>query len=84
MTQFTHTDLTLTVLAGQSHGLIRAEVQAMEQRAALYQGVRDAVLKLGLSVDEVSAATGLTPTEIRQALSEVPALDELAVLSGVS
>lgn len=84
MTDLTPTDLTLTVLAGQSNGLIRAEVQAQAQRNKLYQGVRDAVLKLGLSVDEVSAATGLTPTEIRLALSEVPALDELAVLSGVS
>lgn len=76
--------LTALVLADQATGLIRAEVRAQEQRERLYSGVRDAVNKLGCTVDEVSAATGLTPDEIRRALEEVPALDDLEVLAGVS
>lgn len=76
--------LTTAVLADQSAGLIRAEVRAQEQREKLYAGVRDAVCKLGCSVDEVSAATGLTPEVIKSVIDAEPAVsDELAALAGI-
>jgi hypothetical protein len=74
---------TLTVLRSEADGLIREEIRTEAQRAALYKGVRDAVLKVGVPVSDVSAATGLTVTEIRKVLDEVPALTELAELAGV-
>lgn len=81
----THTDLTLNVLRGEANGLIRDEIRAAEQRERLNRGVRDAILKLGVSINEVSAATGLTIEDIRTVIDQTPVIDDdLAVLAGVS
>lgn len=74
---------TLIVVRSEADSLIRDEVRSARQRARLEHAVRDAVLKLGVSVDEASNASGLTPDEIRRVLAEVPATDGLAVLTGV-
>lgn len=80
------TALTITstaVLESLRDGLIRAEVRAGNERRQLERAAVDAVRKLGASVDEVSAATGLTPAEIRSLLDRTPSCDlELADLAG--
>jgi hypothetical protein len=63
-----HTD-TLTILRRQSEELIRAEVRGMEAREQLERACFEAVTKLGCSVDEVSAASGLLPAEIRRIIA---------------
>jgi len=68
------TDDTLTVVRSQSEALIRAEVRGMEARAQLERACYEAVTKLGCSVDEVSAASGLTPAEIKRIVEAPPAL----------
>lgn len=77
--------LTRSILANESEGLIRAEIHALERRAKLERAIVEVVTKLGCSVDEVSEATGLTPTEIRKLIARPPELDEdLAALSGTA
>jgi len=75
---------TLAIVRDQSAGLIRAEVRAAKQRERLYSAVCDSIRKLGLGIDEVSEASGLTPDEIRRVLDEPRALEDLAVLAGIS
>lgn len=55
---------TLIVVRDQASALIRAEVRAGEQRKQLERAVWDSINKLGLSIDAVSDASGLTPAEI--------------------
>lgn len=59
---------TLTIVREQSDVLIRAEVRGMEARATLERACVEAVTLLGCTVDEVSAASGLTPAAIRRLL----------------
>lgn len=63
----------LIVVRDQSARLIRAEVQSANQRASLERAVTEAVRLLGVSVDDVSEASGLTPAEIRRLLDRAPA-----------
>jgi hypothetical protein len=74
-----------TVIRDQSAQLIRAELRTAEQRAKLEIAVRDAIVKLGCSIEDISEASGLTPAEIRRVLATVPPMDgdDLAALSGV-
>jgi len=74
-----------TVIRDQSAQLIRAELRSAEQRAKLEIAVRDAIVKLGCSIEDISEASGLTPAEIRRVLAAVPPMDgdDLAALSGV-
>lgn len=84
MTDTLNDNLWQAVLGDQSARLVRANLSAQDQRATLEKGVRDAVLKLGASISEVSAVTGLTVDEINTAIAQVPAMDEdLAVLAGL-
>jgi hypothetical protein len=77
------TKLTQDVIRAESVTLIRYEVLAAEQRARLEMAVRDAIVKLGCSVEDISEASGLTPTEIRRLLAAVPPMDEeIAVPTG--
>lgn len=78
-------NFTLGIVASERDSLIRQEVKAMNQREILERACRDAVLKLGHNVDEVSEASGLTPNEIR-ALVDSPQItgDELKALAGVA
>jgi predicted transposase YdaD len=76
-------NMTRAVLETHRSALIRAEVLAGKQRAELERAARDAIVKLGLSIDEVSEATGLTPAELRQIASE-PAEIGLDALAGVA
>lgn len=57
---------TLIVVRDQASALIRDEVRAGNQRAALENAVYDAINKLGSSINDVSEASGLTPAEIRK------------------
>ena len=61
-----------TVIRDQSAQLIRAELRSAEQRAKLEIAVRDAIVKLGCSIEDISEASGLTPAEIRRVLAAVP------------
>lgn len=76
-------DHKLIVVRDQSAALIREEVRSMRQRELLEKAVRDAVIKLGCSVDEVSDASGLTPSDIYEVLDSAPADDNLAALAGI-
>lgn len=78
------TALDLKVLEDQRSALIRAEVLAGKQRARLENAARDAIVKMGRSIDDVSEATGLTPTELRVILDQPAPLDDLAVLAGTA
>jgi hypothetical protein len=72
------------IVREQRTALIRAEVLAGEQRTQLERAVRDAVLKMGRSIDAVSEASGLTPAEIRE-IAEAPSeLESLDALAGVA
>jgi hypothetical protein len=74
----------LIVVRDQRSALIRAELRAGKQRHLLENAVRDAIRKLGNTVDEVSDASGLTTTEIHRILDEPTPMDsELDALSGV-
>lgn len=61
----------LIVVRDQASALIRSEVRAGNQRAALERAVFDAINKLGSSVNDVSEASGLTPAQIRK-IAETP------------
>jgi len=61
--------LTLAVVRDQSEALIRAEVRGIEAREQLERACYEAITLLGCSVDEVSEASGLTPTHIRRILA---------------
>ena len=76
---------TLTVVRSESAALIRDEVRAFNQRTRLESAVRDAVLKCGATVDEASAASGLTPAEVQRVLADMPPLSDgdLAALVGL-
>jgi hypothetical protein len=63
----------LIVVRDQSAALIRAEVRSMRQRELLERAVVESVRLLGVSVDDVSEASGLTPAEIRRLLDRTPA-----------
>lgn len=78
----THMD-TLIVVRDQASALIRAEVRAGDQRAQLERAVHDAVNRLGKSIDDVSAASGLTPDEVRKIASRARDLEGDA-LAGIA
>lgn len=61
---------TLTVVRSQSDALIRDEVRAMKARAQLEQACYEAITVLRCTVDEVSEASGLTPTELHRICAE--------------
>ena len=73
------------VIRDQSAQLIRAELRSAEQRQMLERAVRDAIVKLGCSIEDISEASGLTPAEIRRVLATPLAMDDddLARLTGV-
>lgn len=74
----------LIVLRNEASALIRDEIRAASQRAVLEAAVRDAVTKLGCSVDEVSAETGLTPKAIYKIIdTPEPIEDELERMMGL-
>lgn len=75
---------TLTIVREQSARLIRCELSAAGERDRLERACVQAIRKLGQSVDEVSEASGLTPSEIRSLLDETKPLDtDLAALAGM-
>jgi len=77
-------NLTLGIVALERDSLIRQEVKAMNQREKLELACRDAVLKLGHNVDEVSEASGLTPSEVRTLVHSYQAVNEdLKALAGI-
>ena len=63
---------TLAVVRSQSEDLIRAEVRGQEARKSLERACYEAVTLLGCTVDEVSAASGLRPSEIRRIIAQPP------------
>lgn len=74
---------TLSVIRSERTALIRDEVRTARQREQLERAAREAVTKLGLTVDEVSEASGLTPAEIHALLDTPAPLDDLSTLAGV-
>ena len=77
-------NFTLGIVALERDSLIRQEVKAMNQREKLELACRDAVLKLGHNVDEVSEASGLTTNEIRTLVDSSHArVDDLKALAGI-
>lgn len=79
----TNFDPTLAIVRAQSDALIRKEISAHNERVLLERAVCDAISKLGCSIDSVSEASGLTPSEIKKLLGMAPTLeDELAALVG--
>lgn len=80
----TDMDPRLIVLSDEASALIRAEVRAAESRHRLEMAVRDAVRKLGASTDEVSAVTGLPPSEVYRILATPAPLDSIESLAGLA
>lgn len=74
---------TLTILTDQASALIRAEVRAGDERTKLDAAIRQ-VANMGVSVSEISAATGMTLEQVRRVLDRPAEFDELAVLSGAA
>ena len=72
----------LDVLTSQSDTLIRASVRAMAERSALERGIVQAVKVYGYSINEVSAASGLTVDEITKLLAQPLPLSDLGDLAG--
>jgi hypothetical protein len=68
MTTMLILDDTLAVVRSQSDALIRAEVRGIEAREQLERACYEAVTKLGCTVAEVSAASGLTEREIARVI----------------
>ena len=75
VTAVANTD-TLDTLESLASGLIRDEVRAAESRHALERAAVQAILRDGHTIDDVSAATGLAPREIKRALEYIPPMDE--------
>jgi hypothetical protein len=80
--KLTSTMSVLDVLTDQSELLITALVRADTQRAALESGIVQAVRDHKCSVNDVSAATGVTVQEIRQILARNSSSSDLATLAG--
>lgn len=77
-------NITLGIVALERDSLIRQEVKAMNQREKLELACRDAVLKLGHNIDEVSEASGLTSSEIRTLIDSPQAIvSDLKALAGI-
>jgi len=74
----------LDVIASQSNTLIRSEVRAAADRSALESGIVQAVKVYGYSISEASAASGLTPDEIRGLLDRPVPDNDLSRLLGTS
>lgn len=76
---------TLIMVRSQNATLVRAEVRAINERTKLAAAVRDAIVNLGHSIENVSEASGLTPAEIRRILAEPKPIDsDLSALAGLS
>lgn len=73
----------LNILTDQASALIRAEVRAGDERTKLDAAIRQ-VARLGVSVNEISAATGMTIEQVQKVLDRPAEMDELAILSGVA
>jgi len=71
----TTTMSVLDTLTSLTDTLIRSEVRAAADRSALERGIVQAVRELGYSVDEASAASGLTVDEINTLLDRPVPLD---------
>lgn len=69
---------TLAIVRDQASALVRANVLAGDQRAQLERAVWDAINRLGLTADDVSAASGLTLDEVRRISNRVPDLEGVA------
>lgn len=76
-------DTRLTVLTNQAAALIRDEVRAMNSRRQLESAVRQ-VAKQGVTVNEISASTGLTPSDIYSILDTPEPLEDIAALAGTA
>lgn len=72
----------LDVLSSEATGLIRDEIKAETRRLALESGIRQAVRTYGCTVEEVSAVTGFTPTDIYRMLEREDAPAGLDALAG--
>lgn len=79
----TRSTLISAVVADQRDALIRAELRAGTQRERLERAIVQAVRDCGVTVDEMSDASGLTPSEIRALLAEPPVAMDLAALAGM-
>jgi hypothetical protein len=78
-----HKELALVIVASERDKLIRDSVKARDSRKRLENAAKDAVLKLGHTVDEVSEASGLNPAEIRALMNQPSAMDsDLRTLIG--
>lgn len=70
------------VLAQLSEWVIRSSVETLKHEDRLTIGLREA-LRNGADINDLSATTGLTPTEIRRRVNrELNVLSELELLSG--
>lgn len=74
----------LDTLEMLSHGLIRAEVMTAGKRSMLEQAAISMIRDSGFSIDEVSAASGLTPSEIKKLLTQPKPLESINELMGVA
>jgi hypothetical protein len=76
---------TLDGLRVQRSALIREEALAGARRRVLEDGIRQAILRGGCDINEVSEASGLTPREIRSILDRPAELanEDYASLAGV-
>jgi hypothetical protein len=70
------------VLAQLSEWAIRSSVETLKHEDRLTIGLREA-LRNGASINDLSAISGLTPSEIRRRVNrELNVLSELELLSG--
>lgn len=75
---------TLHVVASIRDGVIQATIAELREQDRLTLALRSA-LKIGISIDDLSEASGLTPAEIRRRTERTVALDEdLDALTGVT
>jgi hypothetical protein len=61
------------IVTSERDALIRIEVKSETQRAQLQRAVVEAIRVMGCGIDEVSDASGLSPTEIQRLLNRYDA-----------
>lgn len=79
-TIFSH---ALEVAASLADAHISAEIAEQTKRERVEQAIRE-LNSMGCPIDEISAATGWTPTDIQRSLERDARLADLAVPSGIA
>lgn len=76
------THATMDALRTLARAHISSELVELQRREDVHKAVREA-MKVGMPIDAVSDATGLTPEQIRRIVSNEVIDFDLAMLTGV-